>query len=110
MLEVFARTRGRRSYDVAVNLHNLAAVRVERGAPAQAGRLYRRALALKTRLLGARHPDVGLTLFNLASLERDLGRAAAARAGFRRAHAIFRRALGARHPNTVAAAEQLSGR
>ena len=91
-----------RSYEVAVNLNNLAALRHARGDAAGAGRLYRRALALKEKLLGPDHPDVALTLNNLAVLCKSQGEHAEAAALYRRALAVFEQALGGRHPKTTA--------
>jgi Tfp pilus assembly protein PilF len=46
-----------RRYEVAVHLHNLAAIDQACGRLDQAERRYRRALAVKEQLLGAAHPE-----------------------------------------------------
>jgi hypothetical protein len=62
--------------------------------------LYRRALALKEKLLGPDHPDTALTLNNLAVLRNEHGNTAEAVALYRRAIAAFERTLGKRHVKT----------
>ena len=50
---------------------NLGALRYASGDDADAARLYRRALAIKERLLGRGHPDTAITVANLAALRRS---------------------------------------
>jgi Tfp pilus assembly protein PilF len=63
-LAVFERAYGTAHFDVAVNLHNLAAIAHRRGDLAQAETLYRRALAIKEDVLGHDHPELVTTLNN----------------------------------------------
>jgi hypothetical protein len=46
------------TYEVAVNLNNLAALYQARGELVDAERCYQRALAIKQRTVGAAHPEV----------------------------------------------------
>jgi tetratricopeptide (TPR) repeat protein len=86
-----------RQYEIAVHLHNLADIEQAAGRPTDAERLYRRALAIKERLLGAEHPEVGLVANNLGTLLQLQHRAEAAD-WYRRALAIAERAYPANHP------------
>ncbi len=85
-------------YELAVAHHNLAG-RLAPNDEAAAIAAYRKAIALKRRVLGRAHPDVAMSLHNLASL---LGRGARVIAIAREAHAIFANALGPGHPHTQA--------
>jgi len=67
---------------------------------AKAEDLYRRALAIKEKVLGKDHPDTALTVHNMATLLAGLGRAAEAESLYGRALAAFEAALGAEHPHT----------
>jgi tetratricopeptide (TPR) repeat protein len=67
-LTIFRRAYGPVHFEVAVNLHNLAAMQHARGDLRAAAATYRRALAMKTRVLGAGHPDTALTAHNLGAL------------------------------------------
>jgi tetratricopeptide (TPR) repeat protein len=82
-------------------LNNLGALYQARGQHALALRHYRRALAMKTRLLGPGHVDVGVTLNNLATLQRRCGKFTAARTSYERALEIFERCLSPRHPTLI---------
>jgi tetratricopeptide (TPR) repeat protein len=97
---VCQRARPPRQYEIAVHLHNLAAIHHSLGAPGRADQLYREALAIKETLLGAEHPEVGLLANNLGTLLREQGRAAEAEACFRRALTIVERAYPPTHPVT----------
>jgi len=68
---------------------------------------YRRALAIKERLLGPDHPDVATTLNNLALLCKAQGRLAEGETLYRRALAIFERALYPAHLSVVACRQNL---
>lgn len=59
------RTYGPEHYEVAAALHNFAAVLDVRGRVAEAEQHYRRAAAIKERLLGGASPDLALTYNNL---------------------------------------------
>src|SRR5262249_5494753 len=91
--------------EVAVNLHNLAALRHAqskrrvKGAREEAEQLYRRALAIKEKLFGADHPDVALTLNNLAAFYKSQKSYAEAEPLYQRPLAIFEQRLGASHPH-----------
>jgi tetratricopeptide (TPR) repeat protein len=67
-LVTFEKVFGPEHYEVASNLHNLAAVLCTRGDLDEAEKLYRRALAIKEKLLGAESPDAALTRNNLGAL------------------------------------------
>ncbi|HEY0754932.1 MAG TPA: tetratricopeptide repeat protein [Ktedonobacteraceae bacterium] len=62
--------------------------------------LYRRALAIRERVLGGEHPDTAHSLNNLAGLYRVQGRYRDAEPLYRRALEINERVLGVEHPNT----------
>jgi hypothetical protein len=64
--------------------------------------LYRRALAIKEKILGPDHPDVAMTLHNLAALRAAAGAPDEARGLYTRALEIFERALAEAHPKTRA--------
>jgi Flp pilus assembly protein TadD len=97
--------RAGEEYEVAVNLNNLAAIQARHGEadPAEAG--YRRALALKERVLGPEHPELAPTLNNLAML---LGPGNEAEALLRRAIALLEANVEPDHPNLVACRENLA--
>jgi tetratricopeptide (TPR) repeat protein len=84
---------------VAVNLNNLAACCQAQGRLDEAEPLYRRALAIKEKLLGNDHPDTALTLHNLAVLCADLGRPGEAESLYCRALTTFTAVLGPDHPH-----------
>src|SRR5271166_6170358 len=92
---------GPEHYEVAVNLNNLAANYHQQGRLADAEPPYRRALALKEKLLGANHPDVALTLNNLAVLCKQEGRYTEAAALYQRSLAVYEQALDEMHPKVV---------
>jgi hypothetical protein len=68
----------------------------------QAEDLYRRALAMKEKLLGPEHPDVAVTLNNLATLYRSQDRLEEAKGLYRRCLSIFKKALDPIHPSLIA--------
>ena len=92
-------------YEIAVLLHNLAAVEVARERLDSAWDLYHRAAAMKERWLGVDHPDLALTLHNLAILALDLDRLADAAMYCHRALAIFESNLVETHPTLLACRE-----
>lgn len=92
------REYGPEHYEEAINLNNRAALKAARGQRAEAEPLYRRALALKEKLLGSGHPDVAMTLNNLAVLYKAQGKYAEAEAMYDRALAIFEQSLESEHP------------
>lgn len=70
--------------------------------------LYRRAPALKKKLLGRAHPDVAMTLDNLGVLTGSAGRSGEARRFSRRAVGIFERGLDAGHPEITRCKDNLA--
>jgi tetratricopeptide (TPR) repeat protein len=106
-LAVFERTYGAHHYEIAVTMHDLAAVCEAKGDTAEAERLYRRALAIKDKRLGSDHAEIATSLKSLAILCRAQGRDAEANQLYRRALAILERAHGSSHPSTVACRENL---
>jgi tetratricopeptide (TPR) repeat protein len=64
---------------------------------AEAEPLYRRALAIREKVLGAEHPDVANSLINLAGLCYSQGKYAEAEPLYQRALAIREKVLGAEH-------------
>jgi tetratricopeptide (TPR) repeat protein len=99
-LAICRRARPPREYEIAVHLHNLAAIQQTLGDAARAEHLYREALAIKEALLGSEHPEVGIVANNLGTLLHDQGRDAEARECYRRALAIAERAYPPAHPVT----------
>jgi Tfp pilus assembly protein PilF len=91
-----------RDHEVAVQLHNLAAVHQASGQTRRAEERYLEALALKERLLGPHHPEVAMVCNNLGTLLLAQGRDADADGHFRRALSIAERAYPAGHPLTAA--------
>jgi tetratricopeptide (TPR) repeat protein len=91
-----------------VSFNNLAAIRQAKGEAGEAEELYRRALAIKEKVLGTDHPDTALTVHNIATLLAALGRSAEAEALYGRALAVFETALGAEHPHTGICREGLA--
>ncbi|MEK7829941.1 MAG: tetratricopeptide repeat protein, partial [Acidobacteriota bacterium] len=89
-------------YEIAISLNNLAALYANTNRAEQSEPLYRRALAMKEKLLGASHPDVALSLNNLGVLLKSLGRREEAADAYRRALEIFEKTLDADHPKLKA--------
>jgi tetratricopeptide (TPR) repeat protein len=106
-LGIFERTFGPQHYEVATNLHNLAAALTAQGQYGEAERHYRRALTIKESQLGAESPDVALTRNNLGSLLNDQGQPAEALPLLENAVAILDKRLTAGHPYLVAARNNL---
>jgi tetratricopeptide (TPR) repeat protein len=92
---------------VAANLHNLAAVLFARGDLAQAEQLYRRALAVKEKLLGADSTDAALTLNNLGALLKLAGRPEEAAGLLERAVTVLQDRIAPDHPHLVLARANL---
>ena len=84
-----------------VNLNNLGALQYAKGNATKAEQLYRRALAIKEKVLGRDHPDVAMTLNNLAVLYKSQGRFTEAEPLYRRSLSIFQKVLGPSHPKVV---------
>lgn len=102
-LVIFERAYGPEHYEVAVTLHNLAAVLAARGNCQGAEAHYRRALAIKENLLGADNPDVALTRNNLGKLLTEMGRPAEAVTLLEAAVAVLEDRLASGHPHLSAA-------
>ncbi len=83
---------------LAASLNNLAALYDTQGKYAQAEPLYRRALAIREKVLGPEHPAVATSLNNLAGLYYAQGKYTQAEPLFQRALAIREKTLGASHP------------
>jgi tetratricopeptide (TPR) repeat protein len=100
-LVIFEKTFGPEHYEVASNLHNLAAVVCARGDLDQAEKLYRRALTIKEKLLGAESPDAALTRNNLGALLNRKGCPREAAAMLQIAVEILQDRLAPDHPHLV---------
>jgi tetratricopeptide (TPR) repeat protein len=106
-LAIFERTFGPEHFEVASNLHNLAAVRCARGDLDQAEKLYRRALAIKEQLLGQDSIDAALTLNNLGGLLTRAGRPEEAAGLLQRAVTILHDRVAPDHPHLALARANL---
>jgi tetratricopeptide (TPR) repeat protein len=91
-------SRPPRRYEIAVQLHNLAAVEQACGLLGRAEELYREALAYKEDLLGPDHPEIALLANNLGTLLQQQQRGTEAAYLFRRALAIAERGYPSGHP------------
>ncbi len=91
------------NYEVAATLHNLAAALAARGQVEEGENHYRRALAIKEKLLGADNPDVALTRNNLGKLLADMERPAEALPLIEAAVAVLESRLPPGHPHLSAA-------
>jgi tetratricopeptide (TPR) repeat protein len=98
-----------RQYEIAVHLHNVAAIDQATGRMAEAERGYRAALGLKEKLLGSDHPEVALVANNLGTLLSRLGRTSEAADLHRRAVAIVEQRYPDGHPTTQALRDNLRG-
>ncbi len=83
--------------DMAVILHNLAALEHERGYMRARIVLAERGLALRRAVRGPDHPDVGADLGALGALYLSVGDLDAAEGAYLRALVVLERALGAGH-------------
>jgi tetratricopeptide (TPR) repeat protein len=107
VIAAFTRSHGAEHYEVAANLHNLAAAVESLGQFEEAEQHYRRSLAIKEKLLGIDNPDVALTGNNLGRLLVTLGRADEAVALLKRAVATLEKQLKSDHPHLAAARRNL---
>jgi tetratricopeptide (TPR) repeat protein len=96
------------SYEIAVNLHNLAAIRQAQERFTEAEDLYHQVLAIKAKLFDADNVEIALTLHNLAVLYTTMARDDEAAALLQRALAIFTRTLHNAHPHVLACREHLA--
>jgi tetratricopeptide (TPR) repeat protein len=81
----------------ALALNKLGIAFQSQGKHVEAEGLFKRALAIREKVLGANHGDVGQSLNNLANAYRDQGKYADAETLFKRALTIREKALGANH-------------
>lgn len=98
---------GSEHYEIAANLHNLAAVLARRGFLQEAEEHYRRALAIKEKLLDEDSVDIALTRNNLGRLLAEAGRPAEALTLLRQAVASLENRLAPGHPHLEAARKNL---
>jgi tetratricopeptide (TPR) repeat protein len=106
-VELFETAYGPYHYEVAANLHNLAALLAARGQYQEAEEHYRRALAIKEKLLGADSPDVALTRHNLGNLMNRAGRYSEAVPLLENAVMVLEKRLAPLHPHLTLARENL---
>jgi len=83
--------------DLAVVLHNLAALEHERGHPEAGIALAERGLVLRRRVRGPEHPDVGADLGALGALYLSAGDLDEAEGAYLHALVVLERALGVDH-------------
>jgi tetratricopeptide (TPR) repeat protein len=107
-LAIFEKTFGPEHYEVASNLHNLAAVVCARGDLSDAEQLYRRALAIKEKILGVENPDAALTRNNLGALLNLRGRPNEALPLVESAVEILQARLAPDHPHLARARANLN--
>jgi len=107
VLAIFEATFGPEHYEVAANLHNLAAVLCTRGDLDEAEQFYRRALAIKEKLLGADSPDAALTRNNLGALLNLAGRPEEATGLLQSAVAVLQDRFTPDHPHLALARANL---
>ncbi|HEY6252399.1 MAG TPA: tetratricopeptide repeat protein [Candidatus Angelobacter sp.] len=89
-------------------LNQAAFYLVERARYTEAESLYRRALAIREKVLGPEHPDTALSLNNLATLYDDQGKYEEAAPLHRRSLAIREKVLGPEHPHTALSLNNLA--
>jgi CHAT domain-containing protein/Tfp pilus assembly protein PilF len=87
--------------DVAMSLYNLANVYRLQGKYDEAGKFYKRALAIEEKALGTSHPQVANTLNGLALVHHLQGDYTNAEELYKRAIVILQKALGANHLNVT---------
>jgi tetratricopeptide (TPR) repeat protein len=87
--------------DLAEAINDLALLLEEHGDYAEAGTLFREAVAQYRRLLGDKHPYVAQALGNLAANQQDSGDVAGAEATYHEALAMKREVLGEVHPSVA---------
>ncbi|MFE5947170.1 tetratricopeptide repeat protein [Streptomyces sp. NPDC056480] len=95
-------------YEVAVTLHNLAALQYRRHSYRQSLAGSVRALVLKERLLGSNHPELATTLVNLAMACRSTGQEDRALRYLIRAVQILTPQVDPDHPTLAAARRALT--
>jgi tetratricopeptide (TPR) repeat protein/CHAT domain-containing protein len=93
---------------VATSLNNQAVLYQTQGRYADAEPLFRRALAIREKVLGPEHPHVATSLNNLALLYHHQSRYAEAEPLFKRALVIWEKALGPEHPDVATSLNNLA--
>ena len=101
-LAVFTSRLGADHYEVAVALHNRAAIIYRRGDLDAAEALARRSLELRAAALGVDHPELASTLNNLAAIHIAQRRYADADAAYRRALTVLANSVDESHPALAA--------
>ena len=86
----------------------MAAVYDDQGDYEKALRYYKKALAIKERVLGADHPDTATTYYNMGLLYQNQGDHGTAIRCFEKALRVFKAKLGDNHPYTQYAQSALS--
>ena len=94
--------------DVAGSLNRVGTALQKRGQYGKAEPLFKRALALRKRLLGNEHPDVATSLNNLALLYNNQGRYGEAEPLHQDALAMRKRLLGNEHPSVARSLKNLA--
>jgi tetratricopeptide (TPR) repeat protein len=100
-LAACAAARPPRRYEVAVQLHQLAALDQACGHPQRSEQRYRQALAIKEDLLGPDHPEIAVVANNLGTLLHQQQRTTEAVDLFRRALTVAERRYPPGHPTTT---------
>ncbi len=103
-----AEQKGTEDLALASTLYNLAIIRRQQGAFAEAEQLYSRALTIRERQQGPEHPDVAIVLNNLAALEAAQGKYDAAQPLLERALRIRQTALGGENTLTAQSLNNLA--
>jgi tetratricopeptide (TPR) repeat protein len=99
VLAIWHREYGPEHYEVAVTLHNLAAIEAKRNELDAAEANYRESERLKALNLGEHHPDLALTRHNLAVLLYSMGKRGEASHYARSSREVFIKNLAPDHPN-----------
>ena len=106
---IYEKALGPEHLEVATTANNLAGLYQNLKRPADAERLYRRALAIYEKAIGPDHPEVANTLKNLAGFYQEQARFAEAEPLYRRALAIYEKALGPEHAEVAITLNNLAG-
>ncbi len=100
--DIFRRTKGPRSPDYAISLHNLGSALIDRGDLSGAEKMIREAADIRRAVLGTKHPDYVLSLNNLGYIDIEQGDWRKAEPLFKEALAIDRERIGADNPRIAA--------
>jgi tetratricopeptide (TPR) repeat protein len=107
-VDLFRRSRGELSLEVAENLGNLGSLRMRRGNAASAEADFRATLAVYQRLLPAEHPLISTAMTNLARSLDLQSKPVEAEAMYKDALAMQRRLFGDTHVNVVTTLNNLA--